>query len=157
MPFADGHRYRSRETIRELMRKKRISAYVGIDPTAASLHVGHLLPLMPLFWMYYHGYGAFTLLGGSTVKIGDPTDRLKTRDNIASADLAMNVTKTHFQLKKLWANVELQGRRFGYEREWAWTRAIENNNTWWNKAPMLEVLRRVGKSTRIGTMLSRET
>ncbi|KAK3899244.1 mitochondrial tyrosine--tRNA ligase [Staphylotrichum tortipilum] len=147
----------SRETIRELMRLKRVSAYVGIDPTASSLHVGHLLPLMPLFWMYLHGYGAFTLLGGSTVKIGDPTGRLQDRDPIASADLAMNLTKMHFQLKKLWMNVEAQARRYGYEKEWAWTRAIENNNVWWNKTPMLDVLRRVGRSMRIGTMLSRET
>ncbi len=139
------------------MRTKRVSAYAGIDPTASSLHVGHLLPLMPLFWMYLHGYGAFTLLGGSTVKIGDPTGRLKDRDPITPADLAMNLTKMHFQLKKLWANVEEQGRRYGYQKEWAWTRAIENNNVWWNKTPMLDVLRRVGKSMRIGTMLSRDT
>ncbi|KAJ4296981.1 tyrosyl-tRNA synthetase [Collariella sp. IMI 366227] len=147
----------SRETIRELMRRKRISAYVGIDPTASSMHVGHLLPLMPLFWMYMNGYGAFMLLGGSTVKIGDPTDRLKTRDPIAKADLAMNLTKMHFQAKKLWTNVEEQARRHGYEKEWAWTRALVNNNTWWNKTPLLEVLKRVGGSIRIGPMLSRDT
>ncbi|KAL2017654.1 hypothetical protein VTK56DRAFT_1868 [Thermocarpiscus australiensis] len=147
----------SRETIRELMRRKRIGAYVGIDPTASSLHVGHLVPLMPLFWMYMHGYGAFTLIGGSTVKIGDPTDRLKTRDTISSADLAMNVTKMHYQIKKLWVNVEAQARRFGYQREWAWRRGLVNNNTWWNSQPMLEVLKRVGRSIRIGPLLSRDT
>lgn len=140
-----------------MMRLKRVKAYVGVDPTASSLHVGHLLPLMPLFWMYMHGYGAFTLLGGSTVKIGDPTDRLKDREPIAKADLAMNVTKVHFQLKKLWANVETQARRYGYEKEWAWQRAVVNNNTWWNSVTLLEVLRRAGRHMRIGPMLSRET
>ncbi|KAL2174779.1 uncharacterized protein P884DRAFT_263443 [Thermothelomyces heterothallicus CBS 202.75] len=147
----------SKETIRELMRTKRIGAYVGVDPTASSMHVGHLLPLMPLFWMYMHGYGAYTLLGGSTVKIGDPTDRIKDRDPISKADLAMNVTKMHFQMKKLWANVELQARRFGYQKEWAWKRGLVNNNTWWNSVPMLEVLKRVGAFMRIGPMLSRDT
>ncbi|KAK3309706.1 uncharacterized protein B0T15DRAFT_367087, partial [Chaetomium strumarium] len=147
----------SRETIRELMRTRRIGAYVGVDPTASSLHVGHLLPLMPLFWMYMHGYKAFTILGGSTVKIGDPTDRLKTRAVIGSADLAMNVTKMHFQIKKLWTNVEEQARRHGYKKEWAWRRGLVNNNTWWNKMPMLEVLKRVGRHLRIGPMLSRDT
>ncbi|KAG7293240.1 hypothetical protein NEMBOFW57_003286 [Staphylotrichum longicolle] len=147
----------SRETIRELMRTKRIGAYVGVDPTASSLHVGHLLPLMPLFWMYMHGYGAHTLVGGSTVKIGDPTDRLKDRDPIGSADLAMNVTKIHFQMKKLWTNVEEQARRYGYKKEWAWKRAVVNNNVWWNKTPMLEVLKRIGSAIRIGPMLSRDT
>ncbi|KAK4243481.1 tRNA synthetases class I-domain-containing protein [Corynascus novoguineensis] len=139
------------------MRTKRIGAYVGVDPTASSMHVGHLLPLMPLFWMYMHGYGAYTLLGGSTVKIGDPTDRIKDRDPISKADLALNVTKMHFQMKKLWANVELQAKRFGYEKEWAWKRGLVNNNTWWNSVPMLEVLRRVGAFMRIGPMLSRDT
>jgi tyrosyl-tRNA synthetase len=139
------------------MRIRRIGAYVGVDPTASSLHVGHLLPLMPLFWMYMHGYKAFTILGGSTVKIGDPTDRLKSRRVIRNADLAMNVTKMHFQMKKLWANVEEQARRYGYKKEWAWRRGLVNNNTWWNNTPMLEVLKRVGRHMRIGPMLSRDT
>ncbi|KAK4129367.1 hypothetical protein N657DRAFT_639979 [Parathielavia appendiculata] len=147
----------SKDTIRELMRTKRIGAYVGVDPTASSLHVGHLLPLMPLFWMYMHGYAAFTLLGGSTVKIGDPTDRLKDRAVIGNADLAMNVTKMHYQMKKLWTNVEAQARRHGYQKEWAWKRGIVNNNTWWNSLPMLEVLKRAGRYMRVGPMLSRDT
>lgn len=40
------------------MTRKRIGAYVGIDPTAPSMHVGNIVPLMPLFWMYMHGYRA---------------------------------------------------------------------------------------------------
>ncbi|KAL2165402.1 hypothetical protein VTH06DRAFT_700 [Thermothelomyces fergusii] len=146
-----------REMIRELMRIKRIGAYVGVDPTASSLHVGHLVPLMPLFWMYMHGYTAYMLLGGSTVKIGDPTDRLKDRDPISSADLAMNITKMHYQMKRLWSNVEHQARRYGYKKEWAWKRALVNNNTWWNSTPMLEVMKRAGAFMRIGPLLSRDT
>jgi tyrosyl-tRNA synthetase len=153
----DKRRHRSREEIRELMRRKRIAAYVGVDPTASSLHVGHLLPLMPLFWMYMHGFGAHMLLGGATGKIGDPTDRLKDRDPIHSTDLARNVAKLHFQAKKLWTNVENQARRFGYQKEWAWERGLHNNNIWWNKVPMLEVLKRVGGSMRIGPMLGRDS
>ncbi|KAK3336715.1 tRNA synthetases class I-domain-containing protein [Cercophora scortea] len=145
------------EQIRELMRRKRIGAYVGIDPTAPSLHVGHLLPLMPLFWMYMHGYGAFTLIGGATAKVGDPTGRLSAREPISRADMTMNMTKVHFQLKKLWMNVEAQARRQGYQKEWAWTRGVKNNNSWWNAQPMLEILLRVGKSMRLGPMLSRST
>ncbi|KAH6853533.1 hypothetical protein B0I37DRAFT_9183 [Chaetomium sp. MPI-CAGE-AT-0009] len=147
----------SRETIREIMRVKRTAAYVGIDPSASSLHVGHLLPLMPLFWMYMHGYGAYVLLGGSTVKVGDPTGRLTDREPFAKSELAMNVTKIHFQTKKLWANVETQARRYGYQKEWAWKRGLVNNNTWWNSMPLLQVLRRVGRYIRIGPLLSRDT
>ncbi|KAL2271010.1 hypothetical protein VTJ83DRAFT_381 [Remersonia thermophila] len=146
----------SRDIIREILRTRRIGAYVGVDPTAPSMHVGHLLPLMALFWMYMHGYGAYTLLGGSTVKIGDPTDRIKDRDPIDKADLAMNVTKIHYQMKNLWLNVEEQARRFGYEKEWAWKRGVVNNNAWWNKMPMLEVLKRAG-SLRVAEMMTRDT
>ncbi|KAK1777306.1 tRNA synthetases class I-domain-containing protein [Copromyces sp. CBS 386.78] len=143
--------------IRELMRRRRIGAYVGIDPTAPSLHVGHLLPLMPLFWMYLEGYKTFTLIGGSTAKIGDPTGRLKSRDNLSSSDATMNMTKIHYQLKKLWENVDGQMRARGYEDDWARRRGIVNNNHWWNKQPLLEVLKRVGHALRIGPMLSRDT
>ena len=44
------------------MINKRVGAYVGLDPTAPSLHVGHLLPLMSLFWMYVSGFHAVTLV-----------------------------------------------------------------------------------------------
>ncbi|KAK3987020.1 tRNA synthetases class I-domain-containing protein [Cladorrhinum sp. PSN332] len=147
----------SKERIRELFRVKRFGAYVGIDPTADSLHVGHLLPLMPIFWMYLNGYRAFSLIGGATVKIGDPTGRLSSRDPIKSVVLTMNMTKMHYQVKKLWANVEEVGRSHGYRRDWAWRRALLNNNTWWNSLSMLEVLKRIGHSMRIGAMLSRDT
>ena len=147
----------NRDDIRKLMTEKRIGAYVGIDPTAASLHVGHLLPLMPLFWMYMNGFRAVTLIGGATAKIGDPTDRLQSREEVKNATVAMNMLKIHYQLKKLWTNVEEQARRHGYEKNWAWRRGVLQNGHWWNKLPMLEVLQRLGAGLRIGPMLSRDT
>ncbi|EFX03531.1 tyrosyl-tRNA synthetase [Grosmannia clavigera kw1407] len=147
----------NREDIRKLLTQKRIGAYVGIDPTAPSMHVGHLLPLMPLFWMYMHGYRAVTLLGGATGKIGDPTDRLQSRAELKNATVAMNMVKMHYQLKKLWVNVEAQARRYGYEKTWAWRRGVLQNGHWWNKLPMLEILQRLGAGLRIGPMLSRDT
>ncbi|KAI2622442.1 hypothetical protein GGR54DRAFT_598555 [Hypoxylon sp. NC1633] len=146
------------EQIRELMRRKRIGAYVGIDPTAPSLHVGHLLPLMPLFWMYINGYRAISVIGGATARVGDPTDRLQSRDPIRSADMTMNVTKVHYQLKRIWLNVEEQARRFGYEKQRRiWSRAILNNNQWYNTTTFVEVVARMFKGLRLGPMLSRDT
>jgi tyrosyl-tRNA synthetase len=57
-----AHECRPRESLDFLLTKKRIGVYVGVDPTAPSLHVGHLLPLMALYWMYLHGYRAVTLV-----------------------------------------------------------------------------------------------
>ncbi|KAK0746422.1 tyrosine--trna ligase precursor, mitochondrial (cyt-18) [Schizothecium vesticola] len=146
-----------RETIRELMRTRRIGAYVGIDPTANSLHLGHLVPLMPLFWMYMHGYKAFSLVGGSTARIGDPTDRLQSRAPLAKSDYVANMAKIHFQLKTLWTHIEEQARLRGFEKKWASRKGIVNNNAWWNSQPMYEIMKRVGMYLRLGPMLSRDT
>lgn len=146
------------EQIRELMLKKRIGAYVGIDPTAPSLHVGHLITLMPLFWMYIHGFKAVSVLGGATAKVGDPTDRLQSRKPMKRADMTMNITKMHYQLKRIWLNVEAQGRRYGYEKEKrVWSRAVLNNSQWYNTVPFIEVVARLFKGMRLGPMLSRDT
>ncbi|KAI0547040.1 tRNA synthetase class I [Xylaria curta] len=145
------------EQIRELMRRKRIGVYVGIDPTAASLHLGHLLPLMPLFWMYMHGYRAVSVIGGATAKVGDPTDRLYTRDEMSKSDRAMFITKIHFQLKRMWQNVDRQAERYGYEKEWSWNRELANNSSWYNSTPFIEIVNRLFKGMRVGPMLSRDT
>ena len=54
-----------RKTLDWLLTEKRIGAYVGVDPTAPSLHAGHLLPLMALYWMYLHGYYTVSLVSDS--------------------------------------------------------------------------------------------
>lgn len=138
------------------MRRKRLSAYAGVDPTAPSLHLGHLVAFMPLFWMYLHGYGAFTVLGTSTAKIGDPTGRTTSRPALAKTELLQNMVSIHYQLKTIWENVDAAGRRFGYTREWAWRRGIINNTMWWNKQTMMEVLQRLGSHMRLGPMLGRD-
>ncbi|POS70832.1 cytochrome-18 [Diaporthe helianthi] len=142
--------------IRETMLRKRISAYAGVDPTASSLHLGHLLPFMPLFWMYMHGYGAFTLIGGSTARIGDPTGRTESRPELARKDLIQNLATIHYQLVTIWKHVEQAAARFGFEKEWAWRRGIYNNNTWWLKLPMFDVMKRLGTQMRMGPLLSRD-
>lgn len=146
-----------RNVVDEIMTFKRVGAYVGIDPTASSPHVGHLLPLMCLFWMYVHGYHTVSLLGGATAKIGDPTDRLVSREKQHSSVRTANMVGMHYQLKRLWQNVETYGRSFGHEHEWAWHRELVNNNAWMNKLPLMEVLQVLGPGMRIGAMLAKDT
>ncbi|KUI70551.1 Tyrosine--tRNA ligase, mitochondrial [Cytospora mali] len=147
----------TKKNIRETMRLKRIGAYAGVDPTAPSLHLGHLLPFMPLFWMYMHGYTAITVIGGSTAKIGDPTGRSDARPELSRGDLVQNLATIHYQLITIWKHVEQASRRFGYEKEWVWRRGIVNNNAWWNKMPMLDVVKQLGSQMRMGPLLSRDT
>lgn len=139
------------------MTEKRIGAYVGIDPTASSLHIGHMLPLMSLFWMYVHGYHTVSLLGGATARIGDPSGRLTTRENAKEAVRTQNMISMQNQLKKLWVNVEAYGKKYGYNWDFTWKRALLNNSAWWDSLPMIEVLQVLGPGMRLGSMLGRDT
>ncbi|KAM0287976.1 hypothetical protein ACHAQH_000043 [Verticillium albo-atrum] len=145
------------ELIKELMRIKRIGAYVGVDPTAPSLHLGHLLPMMPIFWMYLHGFRAVTLVGGATARIGDPTGRLQSREIMSNSEISINITRIHYQMKKLWDNIELEKHKFGYKKSWSMSRHLVNNNTWWQSLSMYDVMKRLGRYLRMGPMLSRDT
>lgn len=107
--------------------------------------------------MYLNGYTAVSLVGGATGRIGDPTDRLKTREVMANSEVSMNITKIHYQLKKIWANVEALGRKYGHEADWAAKRHLVNNNMWWQSLPLYDVMKRLGRFMRIGPMLGRDT
>lgn len=149
--------FSKREDVDRMMTDRRLGAYVGIDPTAPSLHVGHMIPLMSLFWMFVNGYHTVSLLGGATAKIGDPTDRLTSREKQISSIGTANMASMHYQLKKTWKNVEDYGKKHGYHWEWAWHRELINNNAWWNSLPMLQVLQLLGPGMRLGSMLARDT
>ncbi|KPM37400.1 Tyrosine--tRNA ligase, mitochondrial [Neonectria ditissima] len=145
------------ETIKEIMRIKRIGAYVGIDPTADSLHVGHILPLMPMFLMWFHGHPAITLIGGSTARIGDPTGRLQSRDMLSNSDITKNITKLHVQLTRIWANVHHLREKHGYHEDWAAKHHLLNNNMWLGTLSLYDFAKRIARHVRIGPMLSRDT
>lgn len=112
---------------------------------------------MPLFWLYFNGLSTTTLIGGATARVGDPTDRLQSREVMSNSDIARNITKIHYQLKQVWANVEDIGRKYGYNGEWAGRPHLRNNNMWHNSLPLYDFLKRLGRNIRIGPMLSRET
>ncbi|KAL2870261.1 tyrosine--tRNA ligase MSY1 [Aspergillus lucknowensis] len=146
-----------RELLHRIFTEKRVGLYAGVDPTAPSLHVGHMLPFMVLAWAYVWGLPVTFLLGGSTSRIGDPTGRLKGREQAHSSIRKANMASMHMQMKKLGASIEKYGERHGYKRTMVWKRALTNNNTWWNKLPFLEVLRDLGAYMRLGPMLGRDT
>ncbi|CAG8027141.1 unnamed protein product [Penicillium olsonii] len=146
-----------RDLLHNVLTEKRAGIYVGIDPTAPSMHVGHMLPFMVLAWGYVWGLPVTFLLGGATSRVGDPSGRLKGRDAVHSSIRKANMASMHMQLKKLGTSIEQYGRRHGYERQPMWKRALTNNNTWWNSMPFLEVLRDLGAYMRLGPMLGRDT
>ncbi|KAL3466027.1 hypothetical protein BJX64DRAFT_251518, partial [Aspergillus heterothallicus] len=146
-----------RDLLHRIFTEKRVGIYAGVDPTAPSLHVGHMLPFMILSWGYVWGLPVFWLLGGSTARIGDPTGRTKGREQLHSSIRKANMASMHMQLIKMGRAVEVHGRKYGFKRQWAWRRNVINNNVWWNKLPFFEVLRDLGAYMRLGPMLGRDT
>ncbi|KJZ71624.1 hypothetical protein HIM_09018 [Hirsutella minnesotensis 3608] len=146
-----------REKIKEMIRIKRIGAYVGVDPTADSIHLGHLLPFMALFWLWFHGHPSILLLGGATARVGDPIGRDKSREILANAVISRNVTKMHFQLSKLWHNALTMRQKYEYKDDWAAKHHLLNNSMWQQKLTVYDFTKVVARHTRLGPMLSRET
>jgi tyrosyl-tRNA synthetase len=107
--------------------------------------------------MHVHGYHTVSLLGGATAKIGDPTDRLKVREKEEAHIRTARMVRMHYQLKKTWLNVEAYGKKYGYNREWAWRRGLVNNNMWLNKLNILEFLQVLGPGVRVGQLLAKNS
>lgn len=146
-----------RKKTEDIMRRERIGAYVGIDPTAPSMHVGHLVPFMALFWMYAHGYHTYTILGGATAQVGDPTGRTTSR-SLDNPSRKANIARMHIQLKKMWANIHHHlTQRLGFKLDVGSKRGLLNNNVWLHKVSITEFFRMVGNHARVGTMLGRDT
>ncbi|KAH7402482.1 tyrosyl-tRNA synthetase-like protein [Pyrenochaeta sp. MPI-SDFR-AT-0127] len=146
-----------RQTLDWLLTEKRIGAYVGVDPTAPSLHVGHLLPLMALYWMYLHGYYTVSLLGAGTVQIGDPSGRTTARSRQGEDVQTMNVESIQRQLEKLWINVKCLGIKHQYSQLTSRRQEILNNRKWLEKLSAVELMRDLGSGMRLGPMLSRDS
>lgn len=147
----------TRADLNNLLTEKRVGVYVGVDPTAPSLHVGHMVPFMALGWMYIHGYSAVYLLGGFTASIGDPIGRLTGRKAQSSTERSTNSFSMHLQLKNLAASTQQYAHRKGIMKEWSWRRAVKNNYNWWQNLTMNEFMKSMGVGTRIGPMLGRDT
>lgn len=76
---------------------------------------------------------------------------------MTSTERKANIVSMHYQMKKLWMNVERVGARHGYKREVYWHRELANNAIWWNNITLVEILSLLGPGLRMGAMLSKDT
>ncbi|OIN85479.1 MAG: tyrosine--tRNA ligase [Alphaproteobacteria bacterium CG1_02_46_17] len=119
------------------------SAYCGFDPTGRSLHIGHLVPVMMMHWFQKTGHKPYTLVGGATAMIGDPSFKDKTRPLLTTEDIQANVES----IKECYA----QFITYGTGKNDA---EMLNNADWILKLNYMEFLRDYGTYFTINRMLS---
>ena len=122
-----------------------VTAYVGFDPTADSLHVGHLIPLMGLAWLQKLGHRPIAIAGGGTGLIGDPSGKSKERNLITLEVMANNIE-----------NVKKQLAHFLDFNCGENSALLVNNYDWLSKISFLDFLRDVGKYFSVNALLARE-
>lgn len=145
----------NREQLSSMLQERKVSIYAGIDPTAPSMHLGHLLPLMVLFWLRIHGHNVISLVGNATSRLGDPSGRLTSRVMVDAKEQGNNVRRMWLQTEKLWQRAEAYGKRHGYVE--AGEMQMLDNASWLGRLNVISFLKTLGSGVRIGTMLGRDT
>ena len=121
----------------KLFSEQPVTAYIGFDCTAPSLHVGSLMQIMVLRWLQTTGNNPIVLLGGATTKIGDPSGKDEARPPLSDETIAKNL-----------AGIKSVFDRFGINKA-----QFVNNNDWISKMSVMELLQ-LGKYFSVNRMLS---
>jgi len=127
----------------EHLRDGPVTAYIGYDATAKSLHVGHLLNIMLLRWFQKTGNRPITLMGGGTTKVGDPSGRSDERPLLTPAQIDANING----MKKVFDRYLAYG-------DHATGAAMLNNADWLDSLNYLDFLRDIGRHFSVNRMLS---
>src|SRR5256714_6897233 len=131
--------------LREVLAKEKLTAYIGFDPSAASLHVGSLLPVMGLARLKRFGNTPIAIAGGGTGLIGDPSGKTKERQLLTPEQVEENL-----------AGIKEQLSRFLDFDATANPARIINNADWLAPISMMEFLRDVGKYFTVNNLLGKE-
>ena len=133
------------EGMKELLEKESISLYCGVDPTADSMHIGHLLPFLTLRRFQQHGHRPLVLVGGATGLIGDPSGKKEERSLQTLETVLHNASCLQGQLAKIF---EFEGENGA---------VMVNNYDWIGKIDMVTFLRDYGKYIGVNYMLAKDT
>ena len=125
---------------------KPAKLYCGFDPTADSLHLGHMVAIMGLSWFRRFGHSPYVLVGGATGLIGDPSGKSVERVLLSDDDLNANVKGITNTLQTILGRV-------GGPKEVT----MVNNRDWFEPMGCIEFLRDVGRHFRVGTMIASES
>jgi tyrosyl-tRNA synthetase len=141
-----GMVYDATEGAQEMLVKDRVTCYIGFDPTASSLHVGSLLPIMALARLQRFGHAPIALVGGGTGMIGDPSGKSQERTLLSIEDIDANARGMRAQLERfLDFNATPNAAR------------MMNNADWLRTIGLLEFLRDTGKHFTVNYMMAKES
>jgi tyrosyl-tRNA synthetase len=130
--------------LREYLREPGASCYIGFDPTADSLHVGSLVPIMALAHMQRHGHRPIALVGGGTGLVGDPSGKTESRQLLTTRAVARNARAIGCQL----------ARFIRFEQGQA---LLVNNAEWLTKLRYIPFLRDIGRHFSVNRMIKVES
>jgi tyrosyl-tRNA synthetase len=122
-----------------------VTGYVGFDPTADSLHVGHLLAVMSLAWLQRMGGTPIIVVGGGTGMVGDPSGKRTERPVLSVEEIDRNVACIRAQLERF---VSFEGANAA---------RVRNNADWLRSLGLMEFLRDVGKHFTVNYMLAKDS
>lgn len=132
------------ELVRDLLERESVTCYIGFDPTATSLHIGSLVPIMALCHMQRMGHRPIALVGGGTALIGDPSGKTEMRQILTRDEINRNAEALRKQLSRY---IDFEGDRA----------LLLNNADWLADLNYIEFLRDIGRHFSVNRMLAAET
>ncbi len=130
--------------LRDYVQNESVTCYIGFDPTASSLHVGSLVPIMALAHMQRHGHRPIALVGGGTGLVGDPSGKTEMRKLLTSEMVEKNAIGIKNQLSRF----------IDFDKEKA---LLINNNDWLSELKYIPFLRDIGKHFSVNRMIKAES
>jgi len=131
------------EEIKELLEKEKITFYIGFDPTADSLHVGHFIAMMMMAHMQRAGHRPVALVGGGTAMVGDPSGKTDMRKMLTKEDIAHNVDCIKAQMERF---IDFSDGKA----------ILENNADWLLNLNYVDFIREIGVHFSVNRMLTAE-
>lgn len=131
------------EEIKELLEKEKITFYIGFDPTADSLHVGHFIAMMMMAHMQRAGHRPIALVGGGTAMVGDPSGKTDMRKMLTKEEIANNVECIKAQMERF---IDFSDGKA----------ILENNADWLLNLNYVDFLREIGVHFSVNRMLTAE-
>ncbi len=134
------------ENIEKLVENETVSLYCGTDPTADSLHIGHLVPFLVLKRFQQYGHRPVVLVGGGTGRVGDPSFKASERDLISEDDLNKNIAGIEAQLRRI----------FNFDSGKETDAILVNNYDWLKDISLISFLRDYGKHVGVNYLLAKD-